>query len=95
MELDFAYPRPQRQHPDWISLNGNWRFRYDDERAFSMPSQIHAWPLHILVPYPPKSIGSGSGDRNFHRACWYQRDFFLPRVDDRVILRFCAVDYAA
>jgi hypothetical protein len=95
LPLDFAYPRPQLQRPDWISLNGTWRFRYDDERAFSMPSEIHDWPLEILVPYPPESIASGIGDRGFHRACWYQRDFYVPVADERVILRFGAVDYSA
>jgi hypothetical protein len=93
--LDFGYPRPQLQRPEWISLNGTWRFRYDDERVFSLPSEIHDWPLDILVPYPPESRASGIGDRNFHRACWYQRDFYLPRADERVILRFGAVDYSA
>ena len=93
--LDFAYPRPQLQRSDWISLNGTWRFRYDDERRFSQPGEIHDWPLDIMVPYPPESIASGIADRGFHRACWYQRDFFLPLGDDRVIIRFGAVDYAA
>src|SRR5215203_4813420 len=43
--LDFAYPRPQLQRAEWISLNGPWRFRYDDERRFSMPSEIFDWPM--------------------------------------------------
>jgi hypothetical protein len=93
--VDFGYPRPQLQRADWISLNGTWRFRYDDARQFSRPDEIHEWPLDILVPYPPESRASGVGDRGFHRACWYQRDFFLPVADERVILRFGAVDYAA
>jgi hypothetical protein len=93
--LDFAYPRPQLRRADWISLNGTWRFRYDDERRFSLPTEIHEWPLDIVVPYPPESVASGIGDRGFHRACWYQRDFYMPVADERVILRFGAVDYAA
>ena len=48
--MDFAYPRPLLQRAEWISLNGTWRFRYDDGREFSKPSEIHGWPLDILVP---------------------------------------------
>jgi hypothetical protein len=29
----------------------------------------------ITVPFPPESKASGIGDRGFHKACWYQRDF--------------------
>ena len=93
--MDFAYPRPLLQRAEWISLNGTWRFRYDDTREFSKPAEIHDWPLDILVPYPPESIASGIADRGFHRACWYQREFYMPVPDGRVILRFGAVDYVA
>jgi beta-galactosidase/beta-glucuronidase len=95
LTLDLAYPRPQLQRTNWMSLNGVWRFRYDDAREFSRPSEIHDWPLQILVPYAPESRASGIGDRGFHRCCWYQRDFYLPVGEDRVLLRFGAVDYSA
>ena len=52
--------------------------------------------MQIVVPFPPESTASGIGDRGFHRACWYQRDFDMPVADnERVILRFGAVDYSA
>ena len=94
-DLDFAYPRPQLQRTQWTSLNGAWRFRYDDERAFTTPQDIDSWPMRISVPFPPESQASGIGDRGFHKVCWYQRDFDLQPAGDRVILRFGAVDYAA
>ncbi|CAG1012650.1 beta-glucuronidase [Burkholderiaceae bacterium] len=93
--MEFAYPRPQLQRAQWTSLNGSWRFRFDDDRAFSQPSQIDEWPLQIEVPFCPESQASGVGDRGFHAACWYQRDFECRPGRDRVILRFGAVDYAA
>lgn len=93
--LDFGYPRPQLQRPHWTSLNGTWRFAYDDERRYGKPMDIEAWPLDITVPYPPECARSGVGDPGFHAVCWYQRDFELPPGDDRVILRFGAVDYSA
>ena len=61
------------------------------------PDQIPDWPLSIVVPFPPESEASGIGDRGFHRACWYERDFDID-IDiqrERVLLRFGAADYAA
>jgi beta-galactosidase/beta-glucuronidase len=93
--LDFGYPRPQLQRRHWMCLNGVWRFRFDNERKLTGPRDIDGWPLEIAVPFPPESTASGIGDRGFHRACWYQREFELAPGDDRVILRFGAVDYSA
>jgi beta-galactosidase/beta-glucuronidase len=93
--LDFAYPRPQLQRANWTCLNGPWRFRYDDELAFSRPQDIDKWPQQITVPYPPESRASGIADQGFHKVCWYQRDADIKPGQDRVILRFGAVDYAA
>ncbi len=93
--MEFAYPRPQLQRANWTSLNGPWRFRYDDERAFSHPGQLDRWPQEITVPFAPESRASGIADQGFHACCWYQRDFACAPGDDRVILRFGAVDYVA
>ncbi len=93
--MEFAYPRPQLQRADWMPLDGPWRFRFDDRCELQNPADIDRWPLEIQVPFPPESQASGIGDRGFHAACWYQREIELPPADDRVILRFGAVDYAA
>jgi beta-galactosidase/beta-glucuronidase len=94
-KLNSAYPRPQLQRAHWTPLNGVWRFRYDDERQLAGPQDIDRWPLEITVPFPPESNASGVGDRGFHHVCWYQRDFDLHPGNERVILRFGAVDYSA
>ena len=93
--MDSAYPRPQLQRSQWTTLNGNWRFRYDDAAVLITPQDIDAWPSQIRVPFPPESQASGIGDRGFHKACWYERDFELMPDEGRVILRFGAVDYSA
>jgi beta-galactosidase/beta-glucuronidase len=94
--LNFAYPRPQLHREKWVSLNGQWRFCFDDDQKYTLPSDIESWPLAITVPFPPESEASGIGDRGFHRACWYERDFdYQPNADERLILRFGAVDYSA
>src|ERR1700712_2935181 len=93
--MKHGYPRPQMQRADWQSLNGTWRFAYDDALAWELPSDVGEWPLTIEVPYPPESQASGIGDTGFHAACWYQRDFEYDADGSRVMLRFGAVDFAA
>jgi beta-galactosidase/beta-glucuronidase len=90
-----GYPRPQLRRAYWTSLDGPWRFCFDDERRFSSPGQIEHWPLQITVPFAPEAQASGLGDQRFHVACWYEREFECRPAGDRVILRFGAVDHAA
>ena len=92
---EFAYPRPQLVRDHWMSLNGPWRFLYDDQRRYQRPDDGLAWTDTITVPFAPESAASGIGDQGFHRDCWYQREFALRRGDKRTILHFGAVDYRA
>ncbi len=93
--VPFAYPRPQLERAQWLSLDGRWRFRFDRERRFRHPAEIPDWPLLIEVPYPPESRASGLGERGFNPAVWYQRDFEIDAEGGRVLLHFGAVDYVA
>jgi len=90
-----AYPRPQLVREHWQSLNGQWKFTFDDERKYRRPSDSIQWTHEITVPYPPESKASGIGDRGFHRACWYQREFDISADGQRVLIHFGAVDYRA
>ena len=92
---EFAYPRPQLVREQWMSLNGPWRFLFDDARRYHRPDGGLEWTHKILVPFAPESAASGVGDAGFHRHCWYERDFELRRGDGRTILHFGAVDYKA
>jgi beta-galactosidase/beta-glucuronidase len=89
------YPRPQLERAHWQSLNGSWRFLFDDARRYGRPWDIRDWPLAIQVPFPPESRASGIGDRGFHSICWYQRDFHILPEGGRILLHFGAVDYEA
>lgn len=89
------YPRPQLVREHWEPLNGNWKFTFDDERNYRHPSDPIEWTTDIRVPYPPESQASGIGDRGFHRACWYQREFSIKPEAGRILLHFGAVDYRA
>lgn len=96
----FAYPRPQLVRENWISLNGKWKFAFDDNNEFNTLSDRIPWSSEILVPYPPESEASGIGDRGYHYACWYQREFTIQvkpqhETRERVLLHFGAVDYHA
>ncbi|QNA88293.1 glycoside hydrolase family 2 [Massilia sp. Dwa41.01b] len=91
----FEYPRPQLVRDNWISLNGKWRFCFDDAMRFKLPDDVTEWTHEIEVPFAPETRMSGIGDTGFHRVCWYEREFTLTPTDGRTILHFGAVDYAA
>ena len=90
------YPRPQLRRDAWNSLDGRWRFCFDDAGRFRQPADVD-WPLEITVPFAPESRASGIADTGFHPVCWYEREFTARRPADggRVMLHFGAVDYAA
>ena len=98
-----GYPRPQLRRKHWLSLNGPWRFTYDDELRFRIPTEVSDWQFQIQVPFAPESRRSEVHDTAFHRACWYERDFALRRAplnpegipSERTLLHFGAVDYHA
>jgi beta-galactosidase/beta-glucuronidase len=97
----YDYPRPQMRRLEWTSLNGPWRFAFDDDARYELPADVPEWPLEIEVPFVPESERSGVANTRFHRACWYHREFEVPDVvgirarGERVLLHFGAVDYHA
>lgn len=93
--MDTAYPRPQMEREHWQSLDGAWRFTFDNDRRWTHPSNPIEWTAEIEVPYSPESKASGIGDQGFHRACWYEREVEIDAEDGRVLLHFGAVDYLA
>lgn len=90
-----AYPRPQLVREHWQSLDGQWKFTFDDDNRYTHPSEPIEWSTEITVPYPPESKASGIGDRGFHKGCWYQREFDIDPEGQRILLHFGAVDYQA
>jgi hypothetical protein len=47
---DDVYPRPQLRRPHWQSLDGAWRFLFDNERRFTHPREIEATAVHRSLP---------------------------------------------
>src|SRR4051812_127398 len=94
--MPHAYPRPQLQRKEWLSLNGPWDFAVDPEGDWSWPSDVH-WNATIQVPFAPETPASGIGHTGFYRKCWYRRSLNLPPLsaNRQLILHFGAVDYRA
>ncbi len=90
-----GHPRPLLKRSSWQSLNGVWKFAFDDEGRCVRPRDIEHWSYDIEVPFAPESIKSRIGDQGFHSNCWYEREFATPTGDGRLLLHFGAVDYRA
>ncbi|PYI53968.1 glycoside hydrolase family 2 protein [Paenibacillus flagellatus] len=96
------HPRPQFERADWLNLNGEWEFDYDDanvgeaEQWYS-DSSSRKLGRTIVVPYCYQSKLSGIGETDIHDIVWYRRTFELPQsfAGKRVLLHFGAVDYEA
>ncbi len=93
------HPRPRVQRAEWIDLNGQWQFAYDDadvgldERWQDDPRRFERT---INVPFPPESEMSGINDKGFHPVLWYRRTFDRSmKPSGRLLLHFGAVDYRA
>ena len=84
------YPRPQFMRPDWLNLNGVWR--YDVSPVDQAPEELEG---EILVPYSPEAPLSGASKKpEPGEKAWYARSFTLPEgfLKDRLLLHFGAVD---
>jgi beta-galactosidase/beta-glucuronidase len=102
------YPRPQFRRVEWMNLNGEWWFAFDDANV-GLSKGWHAveggdpgggeYPFDrsISVPFCYQSESSGIGDTSFHDVVWYARAFDAPSLGDgdRLLLHFGAVDYRA
>lgn len=91
-----GYPRPQMRRKQWIELNGQWDFAFDEAVQWTEPKQVK-WTQTICVPFAPETPASGIHDTGFHPSCWYRRAFAAPKLekDHRLLLHFGAVDYQA
>ena len=89
-----AYPRPQLQRAEWMSLNGPWEFAIDAGAEWSGPNEFTPQTT-ILVPFSPETPMSGVENTGFFDAVWYRRTFSAPPLEPgrRLILHFGAVDY--
>ncbi|UGB33194.1 glycoside hydrolase family 2 protein [Metabacillus sp. B2-18] len=94
------YPRPQFVRNNWLNLNGEWNFEFDDENI----GLEEKWYLKhseftkkINVPFAYQTKRSGINDPSFHDWVWYQQEFDIPEsmLHKQILLHFGAVDYRA
>ncbi|GMX66812.1 glycoside hydrolase family 2 TIM barrel-domain containing protein [Paenibacillus elgii] len=94
------YPRPSLRRDEWLSLNGEWEFAFDDERKGDSEKWYLAdtpFDRKIHVPFAYQCALSGIGDSSFHDVVWYRKVIEIPKAWEgrRVVLHFGAVDYLA
>ena len=92
------HPRPDFVRPDWLNLNGEWEFAFDDACA-GISEGWHLPGKHfqgkIVVPFCYQCKLSGVDIQDKHEMMWYRRSFEVPASmrDKQVLLRFGAVDF--
>lgn len=93
------YPRPDFQRSEWLNLNGQWQFDFDDEEVGEAAgwSNGKSFSKIIKVPFCFQCEASGINEQGLHEVMWYRRSFSVPKSFEgkRVFLNFGAVDYFA
>jgi beta-galactosidase/beta-glucuronidase len=90
------YPRPQFERTDWINLNGEWNFSFDDNKKGETEKWYVNFPmkLKIMVPYNYETNLSGIHDETRHDVIWYNKKVTINKdTEHRNILNFEGVDY--
>ena len=92
------YPRPQFVRTQWLNLNGEWEFAFDDANQGLQLGWCdgRTLPGRITVPFAYQTPLSGINDKSIHEYMWYARSFEVP-ADWRgdILLNFGAVDYSS
>jgi len=93
------YPRPDFERKEWLNINGEWQFDFDDKNI----GEENDWykgkefSRKIIVPFCYQSEMSGISDKDMHEIMWYKREFTVPESFNgkKIFLNFGAVDYEA
>jgi len=93
------YPRPQFVRKEWLDLNGEWNFSFDDGNTGEQEEWYDRFPSGqaIIVPFTYETAASGIGIQEFHPNVWYEKTLMLPaeNAGKRAVLHFQGVDYRA
>lgn len=92
-----GYPRPGFVRAEWMSLDGEWEFGFDDLFCGEREEwYLRTLPRRIQVPFAYQCERSGIGETAPHACVWYRRTVALPAqgAGTRWLLHFGAVDYS-
>lgn len=90
------YPRPQFERNNWLNLNGEWQFSFDDNRQGEKDEWYLNFPVgqSIIVPFNYETPLSKINDQTEHNVIWYYKKLELDQsLDKRTLLNFEGVDY--
>lgn len=92
-----GHPNPQLYRENFLSLNGEWDFLFD-EKDEGIDKEFHkSFPkehLNILVPYPYQAKASGINIPDKHvDVIWYHKVISINDLSKKYLLTFLAVDY--
>lgn len=92
------HPKPQFERKNWLNLNGEWDFCFDNGRSGKerkIYEQAEAFDKKITVPFCVESRLSGIACKDFMYGVWYRRQVELTeeQVSGRAVLHIGAADY--
>ena len=94
------YPRPQFARDEWLNLNGEWEFAFDDRQCWKLArhgTTGENCQHRIIVPFAYQTELSGINDKSIHECVWYARTFEISEqwLGRDLLLNFGAVDYSS
>lgn len=90
------YPRPQFVRNNWLNLNGEWNFLFDDENIGEQKQYYNSFPhsSKINVPFTYETKMSGINDESIHENIWYQKSIDIKKASkENMILHFEGSDF--
>ena len=90
------YPRPQFVRDNWLNLNGECNFLFDDDDIGEKEQFYKKFPnsIKINVPFTYETKKSGINDETAHKNIWYQKDIDINKLlDDSIIIHFEGSDF--
>ena len=96
------HPRPDFMRLEWLNLNGNWKFTFDEKNSGISEGWFNYADSHfdktIVVPFSWACPLSGINNTR-QLVGWYRRDLEVPKTtawkNKRIILIIGACDYGA
>ena len=92
------HPKPQFERKNWLNLNGEWDFCFDQGRtgeARKLFEDFSSFDKKINVPFCVQSKLSGIEYKDFVYGAWYKRTVNLSseQISGRTVLHIGAADY--